>query len=38
MLTKLANETDIKSGNIYSNLKKIYALLQKSLEGEQNEK
>ena len=38
MLTKLANETDIKSGNVYSNLKKIYLLLQKSLGEQQNEK
>lgn len=38
LLTRLADETDIKSGSINSNLKKIYNLLQKSLAGEQNEK
>ena len=35
MLTRLANETDIKSGAINSNLKKIYNLLQKTLASEQ---
>tara|TARA_R110001592_G_scaffold339224_1_gene626795 strand:+ start:40 stop:339 length:300 start_codon:yes stop_codon:yes gene_type:complete len=38
LLTKLADETDIKSGAVSSNLKKIYNLLQKSLAGEQDEK
>jgi hypothetical protein len=38
LLTKLADETDIKSGAVSSNLKKIYTLLQKSLAGEQDEK
>lgn len=38
LLTRLADETDIKSGSINSNLKKVYLLLQKSLAGEQDEK
>lgn len=38
LLTRLADETDIKSGAVSSNLKKIYNLLQKSLAGEQDEK
>ena len=38
LLTRLADETDIKSGAVNSNLKKIYNLLQKSLAGEQGEK
>ena len=37
LLTRLADETDIKSGAVSSNLKKIYNLLQKSLAGEQDE-
>ena len=37
MLTRLADETDIKSGAVYSNLKKIYLLLQKSLGDQQDE-
>ena len=37
LLTRLADETDIKSGPVSSNLKKIYKLLQKSLAGEQDE-
>jgi len=35
LLTRLADETDIKSGAVYSNLKKIYNLLQKTLASEQ---
>lgn len=38
LLTRLADETDIKSGSINSNLRKIYNLLQKSLGEEQDEK
>jgi hypothetical protein len=38
LLTRLADETDIKSGSINSNLKKIYNLLQKSLGEQQDEK
>lgn len=37
LLTRLANESDIKSGAVNSNLKKIYSLLKKSLEGKQDE-
>ena len=37
LLTRLADETDIKSGAVYSNLRKIYSLLQKSLGDQQDE-